>query len=267
MPPARQQGHPRNSRQARHVRFAGQAWERRIQSGQAGGKWSAASAPGQGARPRHVRRLDHPHRRRRTAARAAAAARRRAQRRHHALGLGRPQGLSARRDRHRQAQPHRQRQRPALRRAGTEHGHSPGARPGAPQGDRRSQMPVRDPKTPRPGKPLAASPYWGEEAIWDSQANMHNPDVRREGPRLVHLGHPAAGQSGLLQGGLRPSVGQALPAEPQRPPARLLRPEDEASSPSSTPASARTTCSSPRTPTTRSGPAAAAAATRSAGST
>src|SRR5215468_1314711 len=37
------------------------------------------------------------------------------------------------------------------------------------------RMPVRDPKTPAPGKPLAASPYWGEEAIWDSQANMHNP--------------------------------------------------------------------------------------------
>jgi len=37
------------------------------------------------------------------------------------------------------------------------------------------KMPVRDPDTPRPGPPLQPSPYWGSEAIWDSQANMHNP--------------------------------------------------------------------------------------------
>jgi hypothetical protein len=43
------------------------------------------------------------------------------------------------------------------------------------------RMPVRDPKTPRPGKPLAPSPYWGDEAIWDSQANMHNPMFDEKG--------------------------------------------------------------------------------------
>src|SRR5262249_36970431 len=43
------------------------------------------------------------------------------------------------------------------------------------------RMPVRDPNTPKPGKPLAASPYWGEEAIWDSQANMHNPMFDEKG--------------------------------------------------------------------------------------
>jgi hypothetical protein len=43
------------------------------------------------------------------------------------------------------------------------------------------RMPVRDPNTARPGKPLAASPYWGEEAIWDSQANMHNPMFDEKG--------------------------------------------------------------------------------------
>jgi hypothetical protein len=37
------------------------------------------------------------------------------------------------------------------------------------------KMPVRDPNTPVPDKPLQPSPYWGDEAIWDSQANMHNP--------------------------------------------------------------------------------------------
>jgi hypothetical protein len=43
------------------------------------------------------------------------------------------------------------------------------------------KMPVRDPNTPRPDKPLQASPYWGDEAIWDSQANMHNPMFDQKG--------------------------------------------------------------------------------------
>jgi hypothetical protein len=43
------------------------------------------------------------------------------------------------------------------------------------------KMPVRDPKTPVPEKPLQASPYWGDEAIWDSQANMHNPMFDEKG--------------------------------------------------------------------------------------
>src|SRR3954471_18360635 len=43
------------------------------------------------------------------------------------------------------------------------------------------RMPVRDPNTPRPGKPLQPSPYWGDEAIWDSQANMHNPMFDEKG--------------------------------------------------------------------------------------
>ncbi len=37
-------------------------------------------------------------------------------------------------------------------------------------------VPVRDPATPvAAGAPLQPSPYWGEEAIWDSRANVHNP--------------------------------------------------------------------------------------------
>jgi hypothetical protein len=36
--------------------------------------------------------------------------------------------------------------------------------------------PVRDPKTPSAKTdPLSPSPYWGTEAIWDSQSNQHNP--------------------------------------------------------------------------------------------
>src|SRR6266404_3514809 len=43
------------------------------------------------------------------------------------------------------------------------------------------RMPVRDPKTAAPGKPMQPSPYWGDEAIWDSQANMHNPMFDEKG--------------------------------------------------------------------------------------
>jgi len=37
-------------------------------------------------------------------------------------------------------------------------------------------VPVRDPNTPvASGPPMMPSPYWGDEAIWDSRANVHNP--------------------------------------------------------------------------------------------
>src|SRR5215831_2775823 len=43
------------------------------------------------------------------------------------------------------------------------------------------RMPVRDPNTPKPNKPVQPSAYWGDESIWDSQANMHNPMFDEKG--------------------------------------------------------------------------------------
>jgi hypothetical protein len=44
------------------------------------------------------------------------------------------------------------------------------------------EMPVRDPKTPSSkDHPLAPSPYWGDEPIWDSQTSMHNPMLDERG--------------------------------------------------------------------------------------
>jgi hypothetical protein len=44
------------------------------------------------------------------------------------------------------------------------------------------KVPVRDPNTPlAAGKPVAPSPYWGEEAIWNSKANVHNPMFDEKG--------------------------------------------------------------------------------------
>jgi hypothetical protein len=44
------------------------------------------------------------------------------------------------------------------------------------------KMPVRDPKTPSSKElPLNNSVYWGDEVIWDSQTSMHNPMFDEQG--------------------------------------------------------------------------------------
>jgi hypothetical protein len=46
----------------------------------------------------------------------------------------------------------------------------------------RIPLPVRDPNMgAASGPPLQPSPYWGDEAIWDSKANAHNPMLDGEG--------------------------------------------------------------------------------------
>ena len=44
-------------------------------------------------------------------------------------------------------------------------------------------LPVRDEDTPTTNEAavLAPSPYWGDERIWDSQANVHNPMLDQDG--------------------------------------------------------------------------------------
>ena len=64
-------------------------------------------------------------------------------------------------------------------------------------------------------------------------------------------------QSGVLQAGVEPSVGQGVPAGTRRPATSRCSIRRRRSTRSSTPASARTTCSSATTPTTRCGRAAA----------
>ncbi len=47
---------------------------------------------------------------------------------------------------------------------------------------RQIPVPVRDPDTPvAAGPPLMPSPYWGDEAIWNSQSNVHNPMLDQDG--------------------------------------------------------------------------------------
>jgi len=66
--------------------------------------------------------------------------------------------------------------------------------------------PVRDPETPSSKEhPMAPSPYWGREAIWDSHTTTHNPMLDEQGrvwftarvrsprnPEFCRKGHPSA---------------------------------------------------------------------------
>jgi hypothetical protein len=45
----------------------------------------------------------------------------------------------------------------------------------------RVNVPYRDPNTPGQPKPLKPSPYWGDEPIWDSHTTVHNPMFDAEG--------------------------------------------------------------------------------------
>ncbi len=43
------------------------------------------------------------------------------------------------------------------------------------------KVPYRDADTPGQPKPLAASPFWGEESIWDTHVTVHNPMFGNDG--------------------------------------------------------------------------------------
>lgn len=43
------------------------------------------------------------------------------------------------------------------------------------------KVPYRDANTPGQPKPLAASPFWGDESIWDSHVTVHNPMFGNDG--------------------------------------------------------------------------------------
>ena len=56
------------------------------------------------------------------------------------------------------------------------------------------------------------SPYWGDEVIWTSKNNVHNPMLDEKGRVWITSAVRRAGQPRLLQGGIEPSVGEAVPA-------------------------------------------------------
>ncbi len=79
------------------------------------------------------------------------------------------------------------------------------------------------------------------EAIWTSKNNVHNPMFDEKGRVWITSAVRPSGQSGLLQGGLEPSVGEALPARSASAGISRCTTRRRRSSRTSAPASARTT--------------------------
>ena len=115
---------------------------------------------------------------------------------------------------------------------------------------------------------MAPSPYWGEEAIWDSQTSMHNPMMDEKGRVWFTSRVRQSANPDFCQQGLRSSFGEAVPDRAVHAPPLDVRSQDrqDHADPHLLPhASSR---SSPRMPTTRCGPAPAGRrAASSAGST
>ena len=80
------------------------------------------------------------------------------------------------------------------------------------------KMPVRDPKTPSSkDNPIAPSPYWGDEAIWDSQASMHNPMMDEKGQVwFTSRVGPAANPDFCKKGSEHPSAKLSRSTRPAR---------------------------------------------------
>ena len=194
--------------------------------------WSTRS-PALGRRAVQVlRRLDRPHRPGRAAAQQpAAAAGRRAQHRRHDVGVGRPEEVPARPDLDRSALSHGQRLRPALRLAGVRDRHAADPRSEDEHGHDLHRARCATPTRRRPlgpghaasPRPMAPSPYWGDEKIWDTRANNHNSMFDRKGRVWLTATVRGGRQPGLLQEGLRPSLGEALPDRAGEPAARDAR--------------------------------------------
>ena len=208
------------------------AWERRVavRAGRARQMLGALNQLGHAARAGAVRRLDRPHRCRRGAAGAAAAAGHRAQRRHHRVGLGGSEGVSARRGVDRSPQSDDQRERPDLRLARAERRLSAGARSGAQHGEPGAADGARSERPSRRTGPmmLQPSPYWGDESLWTSRNNVHNPMFDEQGPRVDHVGR-APGRTtrhSARPGSTHPSA-KLFPISRAQPASRDVRSEDE----------------------------------------
>ena len=195
------------------------AWTRRLAIRQRADVHGARHRPSrhrQGARP--VRRLDRPHRRAANC-RSPSPSGRRASSATSSSRLwdwGQPDVLSARRGLDRPPQSAAQRQRQDLRLAGGQHRHDPDPRSGDQHRERGASIrcAIRRRRTPRTTR--SRRRRTGATSRSGTARRSTTTDARREGPRLVHAAHPPARQSRFLQGGLRSSVGEGLPARRRR---------------------------------------------------
>ena len=160
------------------------AWDRRIQSGQAGGGMSARFT--QVGRQRALGMYaDWTDRIAAGELPAATPARPQGRERNVVITMwdwADPEGLPARRDRERQAQSDRECQRSDLRSARRER-RLPAGRRSDRNATSQIKLTVRDPQTPSSADnpPAAPSPYWGDEVIWNSQTTVHSFSMDKQG--------------------------------------------------------------------------------------
>ena len=103
-------------------------------------------------------------------------------------------------------------QRQALRLAGGQHGLCAGPRSGDAHGDRGQASGARPEDAVLEERPDGALAVLGGGADLGQPDQQPQPDDGREGTGLVHRARAPAGQSGFLQEGLGPSVGEGVPA-------------------------------------------------------
>ena len=68
----------------------------------------------------------------------------------------------------------------------------------------------------QPSSRSQPSAYWGEEKLWDTRANNHNAMFDKKGRVWIAATRARHGQSGVLQEGLRSSLGQGVSARRSR---------------------------------------------------
>jgi hypothetical protein len=88
----------------------------------------------------------------------------------------------------------------------------------------------RDPATPSSGDqpPAAPSPYWDDEAIWNSKTTVHSFAMDKQGARLGRGARAQAADAGMVPGRFGSPVGEADADQSGAARADHVRPQDEA---------------------------------------
>ena len=205
------------------------AWERRIQSGQAMAQMASAIGKLDTARALSLfaNWTDRIAGGRTAICAAFPPGRRRAKHRHHDVGLGDAYVLSSRRNVHRQAQSRPSTPTALIYGAPEESSDFVPILDPARNAADQIRMPVRDPNTPSSKDNLRGpSPYWGDVPIWDSQTSIHNPMFDEKGRVWFtsRVGPPA--NPAFCKKGLGSAIRAALPARSVEPSPRDVRSEE-----------------------------------------
>ncbi len=75
------------------------------------------------------------------------------------------------------------------------------------------KLTVRDPQTPSSvdTPPAAPSPYWGDEAIWNSQTTVHSFAMDKQARVWAAARVRKPADAGMVPGGIGSSVGEVVP--------------------------------------------------------